>query len=184
VSRTLRIMFNGLTVLLAVATLAVVVVWVRSYFVAEVFVQAGPDGTSGTFGTERRLGAGWCRGVIGVRWELSLMPQRSYERAPVGPADPDGSDPVYEAVIFAGAPVEWHALGFGYADGLGHIGLTRAVSAPCWAPAFLFAALPVARWRRWRRRRARGGVFCANCGYDLRASPDRCPECGWPSGAG
>jgi hypothetical protein len=48
-----------------------------------------------------------------------------------------------------------------------------------WAPAAITGLLPAAWiWRKVRRRQKRLVGCCSVCGYDLRATPDRCPECG------
>src|SRR5262249_30461771 len=55
-----------------------------------------------------------------------------------------------------------------------------SISVPLWLPAILFATSPSLWLLYERRRRAalRAVGCCKNCGYDLRATPDRCPECG------
>jgi hypothetical protein len=51
------------------------------------------------------------------------------------------------------------------------------LSVPHWFAAGLFALMPLVKFIR-HRRHAPG--HCPRCGYDLHASPERCPECGTP----
>jgi hypothetical protein len=46
--------------------------------------------------------------------------------------------------------------------------------------SFLAIILPVAWEVLRRRKRQQQTGYCPTCGYDLRASKDRCPECGTP----
>jgi hypothetical protein len=45
------------------------------------------------------------------------------------------------------------------------------------APMWIIVLIPPLAVALVTRRRERFG-HCTNCGYDLRATPDRCPECG------
>jgi len=55
----------------------------------------------------------------------------------------------------------------------------EVLAIPYWCPICIFAILPLSMFLRAlkRRRRITTGT-CKNCGYDLRATPERCPECG------
>jgi hypothetical protein len=82
-----------------------------------------------------------------------------------------------EHIAFGANHIKWHYYG-------------RGVMAPAWFVVLILAIFP-AMWViclcreriRRRRRRLRRGE-CLHCGYDLRATPQRCPECGRSSGGG
>jgi hypothetical protein len=59
----------------------------------------------------------------------------------------------------------------------------RSVTVPLWSVALATAILP-AWWVQTRLRRTshRRAGLCGRCGYDLRATPERCPECGRAAG--
>ncbi len=80
----------------------------------------------------------------------------------------------------------WRKLGFGYVGYSQESSFSTRTMRGVWMPFWfvvLASGVSPALWGRgwWRRRirrqRIRKGL-CPVCGYDLRATPVRCPECG------
>ena len=71
------------------------------------------------------------------------------------------------------------ALGFLHNSGNWNGAAFWIIAIPYWLIVPLTAILPLRWWLHRRRRRAWAvSGRCLGCGYDLRGSPDRCPECG------
>lgn len=72
----------------------------------------------------------------------------------------------------------WH-----FTNSHAHLNGTNVIF-PLWLPLALFFLYPalreVARYHERARTRRRTAGLCVACGYDLRASTNRCPECGTP----
>jgi hypothetical protein len=146
-------------------------------------------------GTERAAGVawfgGWGAGRIGVGRGWNAFSGQELTGAVRDRVASDGPGRKWEVRpgsmhwgrLDAGPPLgpfRWDAfedarpgLAYGY----------RAFSLPCWLLAVVAGAWPLAsvglliRRRSRARRIARAGC-CRACGYDLRATPGRCPECG------
>ena len=171
-----RRLFTLLSALSLLLCAAVCVLWVRSAFVADLWVrQAGEVGhvirsDRGALIYRRCSDLDYADGH-GWRWE-------SGEPELVPPASGGwagrlgfGSDHGEEFVALAGA----------VPDGASFSPLVIRVSQwwmPHWALVAAAAVLPLLAVGRVLRRVHRRPGLCRSCGYDLRATPGRCPECG------
>ena len=154
---------------------ALCVLWARSYGRTDaLYLQTDAgfralDVSSGYFGVQVNQGDHTLPN--GLQYRL-MYPYTPYHMAVAyGPAQPGDTFVSYEL-----RDAGWYTVQNG--------GRMRTATgcAPLWYFAVALALLPVtwttARVReRLRKRRRRAGC-CPVCGYDLRATPDRCPECG------
>ena len=165
--RHLLILLTGLSLLLCAA---VAVFWVRGYWVSDELGWAWHRAD----GSRLAIAFGSGRGGLGAG--VSRVPSRG----------PRGSGHLWRrhaTGYYGGA--DWPSLGRG---GMGFYVTAHAnpatgvhITGGC-APAPLafaaVAALPALAVRRWLARRDAHPGLCPRCGYDLRATPERCPECG------
>jgi hypothetical protein len=158
-----RSTLRALTVFSLLLLVATVVLWVRSYGLSDTvdhFVLIDRNGPPSQIGT-----------VF-----LSVPGQLWCVHAPKKVLRSIGGD-WGRRWLFPGL---WYAVGY-WPDK--PIPNTHLISCRYWLLTIVLAALPVGRGlrygvRRWRVRGRGLNGTCLRCGYDLRATPDRCPECG------
>jgi hypothetical protein len=169
-ARHLFTLCSAASLLLCVAVCAL---WVRSYFVVDGLSHSRERRASGAYSTHGRL----------------LLDTMGDSDVPVWPGLA-GWEPTHEPAGDAPQFIDMPqvngrgALGFKHARITNDMGggVVRAVTAtavPHWSVVLVLLPLPLAWAAAFRRRRYRNRhTLCPACGYDLRASPDRCPECG------
>ncbi len=82
-------------------------------------------------------------------------------------------------------PLSWRPSGARY-GAFSWIEWRFILRMPHWFVVLLAAILPAWRFGGFARRRRRYRLehgLCVHCGYDLRGTPERCPECGTPAPA-
>lgn len=164
-----RRLFNLLTALSLLLSVALAVLWVRSYWVADWWFWFPPN-------PQRDDSS-----AVG-RYFVASELGRIHARA--DPVFPVGQDEIDSAGLHAQTPDDvsppFLQTQFGYEAGpstWSEDATTRIVQVPHSAVAGLFSILPAVWLYRGRKRRRKPGL-CPSCGYDVRATPDRCPECG------
>lgn len=158
-----RVLLHVATVFAALLAVATAGVWIRGHYAFEGWV----------VGLERHVyHVNGARDGTYVAWFSDLTTSVRTRFVHGVPSDCRGMFPETGGVL--GFRYVRHDYGPGTP-----FGTFRACYIPHWATmgvSGVVAAGGVMLIRVDRRRRGMG--LCAKCGYDLRATPERCPECG------
>jgi hypothetical protein len=157
------------------------VLWIRSYFVTDRIATCSSreekDGWSYVTYTaveSGKGGVGFVRMMQGAPGEAFLEKQQ--ERMRAGLPFHQRHEPTYPNLRVQDAAAPRWGFKFGRIRRKHDVDGYEAV-VPIACLLVVFAIAP-AFWL-WRQRRTCDAIgLCATCGYDLRASPERCPECG------
>jgi hypothetical protein len=173
VRRLLRIFLYGATALSFVLCAATGVFWVRSYRVIDVGFWVPAGGSNRGYEYQSALGVFSFNRMV-VRSPALRAEVRS-GHIPVTPAQRQGHQGWMDQQTWHG--FAWHTSNFAN-PGAKLSGYSNDFSLPYWFIFLCAGILPaVLLYRKpWRIRHRPGR--CAKCGYDLCATPERCPECG------
>ena len=171
-----RRLFNILALLSLLLCVAAAVLWHRSHGVREDFWYSASPRWG--VGLDARRGSFVLYQITGGPYSLARgfsRTDRTNGRWP--PFDPA----VLLAEGYARRVYDFGGFGFVNATGAAPGFRQRYLTVPAWFVCAATAALPAlvmvrSAGLRRRARRARGQ--CPQCGYDLRMTPHRCPECG------
>ena len=178
-----RRMVNLLTLLSLLLCVAVVALWARSYSMS--YGMRWSDAETHGF-TYSRFGRLLMHNTRSSNYGPPHSPRFEYfATRPHRLRDTDSFVRMFRfdaATLRGTRRTEWCRFGFTYAS-VTNRGLDGVlVSLPLWLAAVITGLLPAVRLRVFLRQRARSRRqkigSCPRCGYDLRATPDRCPECG------
>ena len=162
-----------------VLCMATAVLWVRSYFVAD-YIEVRKDwkfsawsdvGTfrlsSSSIVVEMVNGQGAAidsfGGPYSQRWDVAGRHAPKSTRRGLG-LTTFGAGP-WKSIISGRLNISVGARGYD-------------LEFPHWVLVVALSIAPAIRVRKRRMVRRAVGEYCSACGYDLRATPDRCPECG------
>lgn len=178
ISHMIRHVITVAALLSLLLCVAAGVLWVRSFRVEDDLQRSGSSGYFAASAARGRLSLSWDTEPYSSYWD-GYGWQRGSVRPPSELELPAPERPL---LVGSPAPVDHtyvDAMGFGLATHEFAVSGRRAhcLITPLWFPTVAFAVPPILLWRR-RLRRPRPTNICPTCGYDLRASRTRCPECG------
>jgi hypothetical protein len=175
----MRRLFNFAAFVSLLLFVATAVLWVRGYFASDEIERFDERPLADGTGQQSTMAFYSSRGLLAWTEHRYVRPGGLFSSVPRTAWSHQAG-----ASTWPGNTGDWmNRRGFGLGGDRKIFGPSsttewRYAWVPCWFVLLLTAVLPAVRLLRHWRNRQFGPGLCPTCGYDLRASPDRCPECG------